>query len=66
MLRTKDKYFEILVREENMIKYHIRANDQQQAERILQDHSNYYGDQHSKIVATDKHIIDIGECNVPF
>jgi hypothetical protein len=66
MSKTKDKYFEILVREENMIKYHIRANDQQQAERIFQDHSKYYGDQHSKIVASDKHIIEIGESHDPF
>ena len=53
MSKAKDKYFELLVREEQMIKYNIRANDQEQAMRS--------GSQDRQIVAQDRHIIDIGE-----
>lgn len=66
MSQSKDKYFEILVREENTVAYTIRANDQQQAERIYNEHSEYYSEQYRRTLATDKHIIEIGEKNVPF
>ena len=66
MSQTKDKYFEILVREENMVTYTIRANDEQQAQRIFDEHSEYYSEQYRRTIATDKHIIEIGEKNVPF
>ena len=61
MSQTKDKYFELLVREESMIKYNIRANDEEQAMRIFDQHSQYYGSQDRQIVAQDRHIIEIGE-----
>jgi hypothetical protein len=61
MSQIKDKYFELLVREEQTIKYRIRANDQDQAERIFEQHGDYYGGQDRQIVAQDKHIIEIGE-----
>ena len=32
MSQIKDKFFEVLVREESMCKYTVRANDQEQAE----------------------------------
>jgi hypothetical protein len=66
MSDAKDKYFEILVREENTVAYTIRANDQQQAERIYNEHSEYYSEQYRRTLATDKYIIDIGETNGPF
>jgi hypothetical protein len=66
MNRTKDKYFELLVREEAMVKYYIRANDQQQAERIFEQHSDYLKDNHREVASEDKHIIEIGEHNDPF
>ena len=66
MSQIKDKYFELLVREESIIKYNIRANDEEQAMRIFEEHSEYYGDQSKQIVAQDKHVIEIGENNVPF
>ena len=61
MSHAKDKYFELLVREESMIKYNIRANDEEQAMRIFDQHSQYYGSQDRQIVAQDRHIIEIGE-----
>ena len=61
MSQAKDKYFELLVREEQMIKYNIRANDEEQAMRIFDQHSQYYGSQDRQIVAQDRHIIEIGE-----
>ena len=66
MSQIKDKYFELLVREESVIKYNIRANDEEQAMRIFEEHSEYYGDQSKQVVAQDKHVIEIGENNVPF
>ena len=61
MSQAKDKYFELLVREEQMIKYNIRANDEEQAMRIFDQHSQYYGSQDRQIVAQDRHVIEIGE-----
>ena len=66
MSQAKDKYFELLVREESMVKYNIRANDEEQAMRIFDEHSQYYGSQDRQIVAQDKHVIEIGENNDPF
>ena len=66
MSRAKEKYFELLVREEQMIKYNIRANDQQQAMRIFEQHGDYYGGQDRQIVAQDRHLIEIGEKHDPF
>ena len=66
MSQAKDKYFELLVREEAMVKYNIRANDEEQAMRIFDQHSQYYGSQDRQIVAQDKHVIEIGERNDPF
>jgi len=62
MSQSKDKYFELLVREEQTIKYNIRANDEEQAMRIFEQHGEIYsGSQDRQIVAQDKHIIEIGE-----
>ena len=61
MSQAKDKYFELLVREEQTIKYNIRANDEEQAMRIFDQHSQYYGSQDRQIVAQDRHVIEIGE-----
>jgi len=67
MSQSKDKYFELLVREEQTIKYNIRANDEEQAMRIFEQHGEIYsGSQDRQIVAQDKHIIEIGERNDPF
>ena len=66
MSQAKDKYFELLVREESMCKYYIKANDQEQAERIFEQHADYLKDNHRKVASEDKHIIEIGETNVPF
>ena len=58
----KNKYFEILAREEAMVKYNIRANDEEQAMRIFKQHGEIYsGSQDRQIVAQDRHIIEIGE-----
>lgn len=64
MSRSKDKYFDLLVREESMVKYTIRANDEQQAQRIFDEHSQWYSDQHRQVVNQDRHIIDL--CEKPF
>lgn len=61
MSQAKDKYFELLVREESICKYYIKANDQQQAERIFEQHANYLRDNHREVASEDKFIIDIGE-----
>ena len=75
MSRAKEKYFEILCREEIWTKYDIRANDQEQAERIFEQHyainpavdlSIYNGRQGVKPVSHDRHIIEIGEKHDPF
>lgn len=67
MSQAKDKYFELLVREEQMIKYNIRANDEEQAMRIFEQHGEIYsGSQDRQIVAQDRHVIEIGENNDPF
>lgn len=60
MSQTKDKYFEVLVREEQMVKYNVRANDEEQAQRLLEQHQEIY-EQNRQIVAQDKHIINVGE-----
>jgi len=60
MSQSKDKYFELLVREETMKKYVVRANDQQQAERIFEDFQPYYDrDNKVEVCSQDRHIIDI-------
>lgn len=64
MNRTKDKYFEILVREESMIKYNIRANDEDQARRIFEEYGEVVPT--TTVVSKDKHIIEIGEGHDPF
>ena len=62
MSQAKDKYFELLVREEQMIKYNIRANDEEQAMRIFEQHGEIYsGSLDRQIVAQDRHVIEIGE-----
>ena len=62
MSRTKDKYFEILTREESWVKYNIRANDEDQARRIFEEHGEIYsGNEDTKIVAHNKQIIEIEE-----
>jgi hypothetical protein len=75
MSQIKDKYFEILCREEVWTKYNVRANDQEQAERIFEEHyainpavdlSIYNGRQGVKPVSHDRQIIEIGENNDPF
>ena len=75
MSQIKDKYFEILCREEVWTKYNVRANDQEQAERIFEEHYainpaldlNIYDGRHGvKPVSHDRQIIEIGENNDPF
>jgi len=67
MSQAKDKYFELLVREEQMIKYNIRANDEEQAMRIFEQHGEIYsGSQDRQIVAQDRHVIEIGKNHDPF
>ena len=62
MSQAKDKYFEILTREESWVKYNIRANDEEQARRLFEQHSDMYSAQRgTKVVSYDKHIIDIEE-----
>ena len=66
MSQIKDKFFEVLVREESMCKYTVRANDQEQAERLFEQHKDFYHPQTRQIVSQDSHIIDIVESNDPF
>ena len=66
MSQIKDKFFEVLVREESMCKYTVRANDQEQAERLFEQHKDFYHPHTRKFISQDSHIIDIGECNDPF
>jgi hypothetical protein len=70
MSHTKDKYFDILCREEIWTQYHVRANDQEQAERIFETHyainpavdlSIYNGRQGVKPMSHDRQIIEIEE-----
>ena len=72
MSQIKDKYFEVLCREEVTAKYYVRANDQEQAERIFEEHHAinpaidlciYNGRQGVKPVSHDRHILEIGETN---
>ena len=59
---SQEKYFEILAREESWVKYNIRANDEEQARRIFEQHGEIYsGNKDTKIVSHDKQIIDIEE-----
>jgi hypothetical protein len=60
MSQAKNKYFEVLVREEQMVKYNVKANDEEQAQRLLQQHQEIY-EQNRQVVAHDKYIIDTGE-----
>jgi len=66
MSQIKDKFFEVLVREESMCKYTVRANDQEQAERLYEQHKDFYNPHTRQIVSQDSHIIEIGESNDPF
>lgn len=66
MSQTKDKYFELLVREESMIKYNIRANDEDQARRIFEEHNGLFSAPVKIVETSDKHIIEIGEGHDPF
>ena len=70
MSQSKDKYFEILCKEEVWTKYNVRANDEEQAERLFEEHyainpavdlSIYNGRQAVKPVSHDRQIIEIGE-----
>lgn len=59
---SKEKYFEILAREEMMVKYRIRANSEEQARRIFKEHGDIYsGNADTKIESRFNYIIDIGE-----
>lgn len=62
MSQIKNKYFEILTREESWVKYNIQANDEEQAKHLFEQHSDIYS-AHSdtKVVSHDKQIIDIEE-----
>lgn len=64
MSQAKDKYFEILVREETMCKYTIRANDKDQARRLFEEYGKIFST--TTVVSKDKHIIEIGEGHDPF
>ena len=66
MSQIKDKYFELLVREEAMVKYNIRANDEEQARRIYEEHRGAFSSPTKKVINEDRHIIEIGENNDPF
>ena len=66
MSQIKDKFFEVLVREECMCKYTIRANDEEQAQRLLEQHPRWYDEHNRKVISRDRHVIDTGECNDPF
>jgi len=67
MSQSKDKYFEVLCREEITTKYYVRANDQEQAERVFETHyainpavdlSIYNGRQGVKPISHDRHILE--------
>ena len=66
MSQAKDKYFELLVREESMVKYNIRANDEDQARRIWEEHNGLFSALVKIVETSDKHIIEIGEGHDPF
>lgn len=65
MSQAKEKYFELLVREESTVKYTIRANDEEQAQRIFDEHSQWYSDQHRQVVAQDRFVIDRSPLDKP-
>ena len=61
MSQAKNKYFELLVREEAMVKYNIRADDEEQAKRIYEYHRGAFSSPTKIVVNEDRHIIDISE-----
>lgn len=66
MSQSKEKYFEVLVQEERMTKYKVRANDADQARRIFEEHNIYwYGDSHKIDETVNKHIREISEHKHP-